>query len=114
MRKLRTVSPIELMNVFSVLRAGAPFHFGICCWGWLVAAMVTAGVLFQIGLIGWLLRCFGYLVRTSIRGGFRTWQFLLCWAFVGQFLAMGLRFLGSAGASPADVSGFEDALQPRP
>ena len=59
--------------------------------------MLATGVLFQIGLIGWLLRCFGYMVRSSIRGGFRIWEYLLGWASWGQFLAIVCVFLLAGG-----------------
>ena len=93
MRKLQNVSANELMNVFSWPFDLEHVHTSYLLLGMLVAAMLAAGVLFQLGLIGWLLRCFGYVVRTSIRGGFRTWEYLLGWASWGQFLAIVCVFL---------------------
>ena len=63
-------------------------HTSYLLLGMLAGAMLAAGLLFHIGLIGWLLRCFGYVVRTSIRGGFRTWEYLLGWASWGQYVAI--------------------------
>ena len=88
MPKLQNFSHNELMNVFSWTYDLEHVHTSYLLLGMLIGTMLAAGVLFQIGLIGWALRCFGFVVRTSIRGGFRTWEYLLAWASWGQFLAI--------------------------
>ncbi|WP_165250401.1 HEAT repeat domain-containing protein [Paludisphaera soli] len=65
--------------------------------GMLVGAAALAGILFQIGLVGWVLQIFGAVARTSIRGGFRTWEALLGWASWEQYLAVTLGLLAVGG-----------------
>jgi HEAT repeat protein len=97
MPELQTVSRNELMNVFSWTYGLEHVHTSYLLLGMLMGAMLAAGVLFQIGLIGFAFRCFGFVVRTSIRGGFRTWEYLLGWASWGQFLAIVCIFLLAGG-----------------
>jgi hypothetical protein len=56
MRKLQNVSANELMNGISWPFDLEHVHTSYLLLGMLVAAMVAAGVLFQLGLIGLLLR----------------------------------------------------------
>jgi HEAT repeat protein len=81
------------MNYFSWLYSFEHVHTSYLLLAMLMVAMLASGVLFQIGLIGWVLRCVGFAVKTSIRGGFRTWEYLLGWASWGQFLAIVCVFL---------------------
>jgi HEAT repeat protein len=72
----------------------------------ILAGVVLAGaVLFRVGVIDLVLRTAGYGVRTSIRGGFETWEYLLGWASWERFLtiACGLLLAGGllGGLSPA-------------
>ncbi len=41
---------------------------------------VVAGLLYQFGVISWVLGAFGWAVRKSVLGGFRVWEALLSWA----------------------------------
>ncbi|MDR3618722.1 MAG: HEAT repeat domain-containing protein, partial [Paludisphaera borealis] len=69
------------------------FHTSYLLLGMLAAGALAAGVLFRIGLIGLVLRSFGHVVKASIEGGFRTWEYLLGWASWVQFLAIVVGFL---------------------
>ncbi len=64
--------------------------------------ILSGGILYQIGLIGWVLRLFGLVVRGCIRKGFRLWERLLAWASWAQFLAIvfGFLFMGGMAAGP--------------
>ena len=68
----------------------------------LVATILCGGILYQIGLIGWVLRIFGLVVRGCIRKGFRLWERLLAWASWPQFLAIvfGFLLIGRMAAGP--------------
>ena len=46
----------------------------------LAGLAVAAGVLFRIGLAGWVLRALGLAFRGAIRKGFLLWERLLAWA----------------------------------
>jgi HEAT repeat protein len=59
----------------------------------LAALGLVAGVLFHLGLIGWVLRVFGVVVGGGIRQGFLLWERLLSWASWPRFLAIVLGFL---------------------
>ncbi|WP_197491208.1 HEAT repeat domain-containing protein [Planctomyces sp. SH-PL62] len=72
-------------------------HTSYLLLGMLVVAALAAGVLFQIGLIGVLLRAFGYVARGTIRGGFRIWQVFFGWASWEAFLAIGTAVLVGGG-----------------
>ncbi len=65
--------------------------------GILAGAVVAGAVLWKIGLIGWVLRVFGMVVRGCIRGGFRLWELLLGWASWSEFLAVTLLLLLTGG-----------------
>jgi hypothetical protein len=55
--------------------------------------ILSSGILYQIGLIGWVLRVFGLAVRGCIRKGFLLWERLLAWASWPYFLAIVFSFL---------------------
>jgi hypothetical protein len=59
----------------------------------LTATVLVAGILHRVGLIGWVLRGLGIIVRGSIRGGFRFWERLLGWASWPEFLSIVFGFL---------------------
>ncbi|SIN87371.1 HEAT repeat [Singulisphaera sp. GP187] len=61
---------------------------------------VAAGVLYRVGLIGWILELLGIVVRGSIRKGFRLWERWLAWASWPLFvaLAVGFLFMGSVAS----------------
>ena len=68
---------------------------------------IVAGILFQSGLIGWLLRIVGQLVRRSIRNGFILWERLFAWASWPLFLTLvlGVLALGWVAAGHLPGSG---------
>ncbi|MDG3002270.1 HEAT repeat domain-containing protein [Paludisphaera mucosa] len=72
-------------------------HTSYLLLGMLAGAMLAAGLLFQIGLIGWVLRGFGYVARATVRGGFRTWEHLFGWATWEQFLGIAVGLLLAGG-----------------
>jgi HEAT repeat protein len=71
-------------------------HTSYLLLGMLAGTCIVAGVLFKLGVIGFVLRWFGYLARGSIRTGFRTWETLFAWASWEHILAitLGLLLLG--------------------
>ncbi len=77
-------------------------HISYMLLGMLAGAAIAIGVLHHIGLIGWVLRASGNLVKGSIRGGFLVWEYLLAWASWSEFLVLALILLlagGLAGGS---------------
>jgi HEAT repeat protein len=72
----------------------------------LVGLGLSGGVLFKIGLAGWVLRGFGFVVRGGIRKGFLLWERLLAWASWPQFLAVVFAFLVLGGAAGGLVPGL--------
>jgi hypothetical protein len=73
----------------------------------LAGIMVSAGLLYRIGLIGWVLRGFGYVATGAIRRGFLLWERLLGWASWPLYLtiACGLLLVGgvAGGRWPASM-----------
>ncbi|HKI30664.1 MAG TPA: HEAT repeat domain-containing protein [Gemmataceae bacterium] len=65
----------------------------------LVALGLAAGVLFRVGLMGWLFRALGFVIGAGIRRGFLLWERLLSWASWPRFLAVVLGFLVVGGAA---------------
>ena len=59
----------------------------------LAAIILAAAVLHQIGLIGWLLRGLGSMVKRGIKGGFLLWKRLFGWASWPSFLTIAVVFL---------------------
>jgi HEAT repeat protein len=59
----------------------------------LAALGLAAGVLYQVGLIGWVLQVLGLVVRGGIRKGFLLWERLLGWASWPLFLAVVVSFV---------------------
>ena len=77
-------------------------HTSYMLLGMIVGAAIAVGVLHHIGLIGWVLRGFGNLVKGSIRGGFLVWEYLFAWASWSEFLVLAMILLlagGLAGGS---------------
>ena len=70
--------------------------------GTLAVTVLVAGILYQIGLIGWVLRGLGRIVRGGIRSGFLLWERLLAWASWPLFLAIvfGLLLVGGVTGGP--------------
>ena len=65
----------------------------------LAVTVLAAGILYQIGLIGWVLRGLGLVVRGGIRSGFLLWERLLAWASWPLFLAIVFGFLLVGGVA---------------
>jgi HEAT repeat protein len=65
----------------------------------LTVTVLAAGILYQIGLIGWVLRGLGMIVRGGIRSGFLLWERLLAWASWPLFLAIVCGFLLVGGVA---------------
>jgi HEAT repeat protein len=72
----------------------------------LAALGLAAGVLFQVGLIGRVLRILGFVVRGSVRQGFLLWQHLFAWASWPLFLAIVLGLLVLGGTAGRHVPGL--------
>jgi HEAT repeat protein len=66
---------------------------------------LAAGVLYGVGLLGWVLRVLGLVVRGSIRQGFLLWERLLGWAPWPLFLAIVLGFLVVGGVAGSLLPG---------
>ncbi len=72
----------------------------------LAGLAAAAGVLFRVGLVGWVLRTIDLLVREGIRQGFLLWERLLSWAPWPQFLAVVSGFLVVGGMSGGRLPGL--------
>src|SRR5690242_3904170 len=72
----------------------------------LAGRALAAGVLYQIGLIGWVLRGLGLMIRGGIREGFRVWERLLAWASWPLFLALVFGFLVVGGVAGGPLPGL--------
>ncbi len=59
----------------------------------LVLIGLSAGVLYQIGLVGWILRGLGELATGAVKQGFLLWKRLFAWASYPEFLAIVLGLL---------------------
>ena len=68
----------------------------------LAGIIVSAGVLYQVGLVGWVLRGVGLAVRGCIWTGFRSWERLLAWASWPLFLAIVFRLSDGGRAGSVD------------
>ena len=64
----------------------------------LATLVLTAGFLFQVGLIKGIFRVVGFVVRGGIGKGFRVWERLFSWAPWPLFLAIVLASLGLGSA----------------
>src|SRR3954451_11606337 len=73
----------------------------------LAGLTLAAGVLYQVGLIGWALRGLGLVVRGGIREGFRLWERLLAWASWPLFLALVFGFLILGGVAGGPLPGLK-------
>jgi hypothetical protein len=72
----------------------------------LTVTVLAAGTLFQIGLIGWVLRGLGMIVRGGIRSGFLLWERLLAWASWPLFLGMVFGYLLVGGMAGGPLPAF--------
>lgn len=72
----------------------------------LAALAVAGGILFQLGVIGWVVRILGVVVRGGIRKGFLLWEVLLSWASWPLFLAIVLGFLVLGGLAGGSLPGL--------
>ncbi len=72
----------------------------------LAALALVGAVLFRVGLIGWVLRLFGRVVRGAIRRGFLVWERLLAWAPWPLFLAAVVALLVAGGVAAASAPGL--------
>jgi HEAT repeat protein len=59
----------------------------------LALIVIVAGILFQVGLIGWLFNAIGALIRSTVHKGFMIWERLFAWASWQLFLAVILSLL---------------------
>ncbi len=59
----------------------------------LTALVLAAAGLYQVGLVGWVVRVLGLVIGGSIRKGFRLWERLLAWASWSVFLAIAFGFV---------------------
>ena len=85
----------------------------ICCWRRSLERRAAA-VLYQIGLIGWVLRGLGLWSSGAIRKGFLLWERLLAWASWPLFLAIVFGFLVAGLDGRWFVAGLEGRLRPGP
>jgi HEAT repeat protein len=60
----------------------------------LVLLVVLVAVSYQVGLLGWLVKVIGNLLRETVRHGFLLWQRLLSWASWPVFAVLVLGLLG--------------------
>jgi hypothetical protein len=72
----------------------------------LAVTSFLAGILYQIGLIGWILRGLGLAVRWGIREGFLLWERLLAWASWPVFLAVVIGLLIAGGVAGGPLPGL--------
>lgn len=72
----------------------------------LAGIMVSAGLLYRIGLIGWVLRGFGRAVTGASRRGFLLWERLLGWASWPLYLTIvcALLLVGGMAGGPWPTS----------
>ena len=75
---------------------------------------LAAGILYQIGLIGWVLRGLGMVVRGGIRSGFLLWERLLAWASWPLFLAIVLGFLACRWVAGGPLPALRVVVRPGP
>src|SRR5271166_558313 len=69
----------------------------------LTSTVLAAGILYQIGLIGWVLKGLSMIVRGGIRSGFLLWERLLAWASWPLFLAIIFAFLLVGGVAGGPI-----------
>jgi len=70
--------------------------------GILAATVATAMILYQVGVMGWVLRGLGLVVREGIGKGFLLWECLFAWASWQEFLVIvcGIFLLGAVAGGP--------------
>jgi hypothetical protein len=68
--------------------------------------VIVAGILFQIGLIGWLFNAVGSIIRWTVRKGFQIWERLFAWASWPLFLTVVLSLLGVGWLAAGHLPGL--------
>jgi hypothetical protein len=68
----------------------------------LVGIAAAAAILYQVGIMGWVLRGLGYVVRRAIEQGFLLWERLFAWGSWQEFLVIvfGILLLGGMAGGP--------------
>ena len=68
----------------------------------LVGIAAVAAILYQVGIMGWVLRGLGYVVRGAIEQGFLLWERLFAWGSWQEFLVIvfGILLLGGMAGGP--------------
>jgi hypothetical protein len=68
----------------------------------LAGVVAAAVILYQVGVIGWVLRGLGHVVRGGIERGFLLWERLLAWASWQEYLVIvcGFFLLGAVAGGP--------------
>ena len=95
-----------IMNTSSWFAELEHVHSSYLLLATLAGMVLAAGVLYQIGLIGWVLRGLGMVVRGGIRQGFLLWERLLAWASWPLFLAIVFGFLVVGGVAGGSLPGL--------
>jgi len=72
----------------------------------LAGTSLLAGILYQAGVIGSVLRLLGLVVRAAIWKGFLLWERLLAWASWPLFLAIAFGFLLVGGVAGGPLPGL--------
>ncbi len=70
----------------------------------LAVAAVAAAVLIKLGVVRWVLRLFGVVVRAVVRWGFEVWKRLFSWADWPRFLAVVLALLALGWAAGLEAA----------
>jgi HEAT repeat protein len=78
-------------------------HLDYAVLGTLTLAALAAGLLYRVGLIGWVLRLLGAAVRGGVLLGFRFWERFLSWAPWQLFLAVAVGLLAAGAAAAAHL-----------
>src|SRR3954452_3292683 len=71
---------------------------------WILATVVVlalvVGILYYVGVVGWVIQVLSSAVRGAVRWGFLVWERLFAWAMWPQFLVIvvGLLAVGVARA----------------
>jgi len=102
------------MNISSWFARLEHVHSSYLLLATLTVIALAAGVLYQIGVIGWVLRVLGLVVRGAIWKGFLLWERLLAWASWPLFLAIACGFLvvGGVAGGPMPVLKVACGLAP--
>ena len=82
-------------------------HTSYLLLGTLAGTVLAAGILYQVGVIGWVLRGVGLVVRGSIREGFRLWERLFARVSWPEFLTIVFIFLLVGGVAGGPLPGLK-------